>query len=410
VIDDNAEIRRILHDMILGPRGYDVSTANDGREGLERALREQPDLILTDVEMPNMSGLEVLEKLREAEYKWPVILMTFHSTETVAIKAIHLGARDYIRKPFEVEEVLRRVERVLVESRLRREREELLKRLESANRQLNRKVAELHTLYAIGQAVTSVLDLDKLLSRVVEAAVYLCRAEEGTLYLIDEESGELYMTAQQGIGEKAARGVRLPVSDSLVGQVIHAGKPAIVTSKTLNPELKILTGYLVHSLVNVPLQVKDQVIGVLSVANRIHRRDFTRDDMTRLQGLANYAAVAIDNARLYEATRKVIAAEVLNNAAVTISHYINNPLMALMMSVDRLVQARKEGASADWDDMLTEAARLTEMKVEEISAVISILRDLASPQFVTYMDNIKMIDIEAKVQERLRYIREKYRE
>ena len=126
VIDDSEEIRGILRDMILGPNGYQVATAQDGQEGVEYALREHPDLILTDVNMPRMTGLEVLQKLREAEYEWPVVLMTFHGSEDIAVQAFRLGVRDYIRKPFEIEEVLSIVERALVESRLRREKEELL--------------------------------------------------------------------------------------------------------------------------------------------------------------------------------------------------------------------------------------------------------------------------------------------
>jgi signal transduction protein with GAF and PtsI domain len=264
-------------------------------------------------------------------------------------------------------------------------------------------------MYAIGQAVTSLLDLERILIRVVEASVYLCRADQGALYLMDEETGELYMTAAQGIREKSARGLRLRVSDSLVGQAVRTGKPTAVTSRDRDPELKVKTGYLVHSLLNVPLNVKDRIIGVLSVANQVRPRNFTREDLNRLVALANYAAIAIENARLYEATRKVVAAEVLNNTVVTVSHYVNNPLMALMMNVDRLTQAKKDGKLTDGDDLVAEVTRFTEMKVEEISAVLLILRDMVSPQFVTYMNDIKMLDIEAKVQERLRQISKKYK-
>lgn len=409
VIDDSAEIRTFLGDDILGPEGYSVSTARDGQEGLLRALRERPDLILLDVNMPRMTGMQVLEKLRDARYEWPVILMTFHGSENVAVQAFRLGVRDYIRKPFEAEEVLASVDRALVEAKLRREREELLKRLEVSNQLLNRKVTELATLYAIGQAVTSLLDLEKLLNRVVEASVYLCRADEGMLYLIEEKTGQLYMTAAQSMGEKAARGLRLRVSDQLALQVIQTGQPAIVTSETLGTLQKIKTGYLVHSLLDVPLKVKDRVIGVLSVVNRARARNFARDDMTRLSAMANYAAIAIDNARLYQATRRLVTAEVLNDTVVTISHYVNNPLTTLMVNADRLTQAKKEGKIADGDDLIAQATRLTEMKVEEISAVLAILHDLASPQFVTYVDDIKMLDIEAKVRERLQFIKEKYK-
>ena len=166
---------------------------------------------------------------------------------------------------------------------------------------------------------------------------------------------------------------------------------------------------MVHSMLNVPLRVKDQTIGVLGVANRARRQDFTSADINRLSALANYAAIAIENARLYQATRKVVAAEVLNNTVVTISHYINNPLMALMMNIDHLAQAFSSNDSGFFGKELDRAIKFTEMKVEEISSVISILRDMVSPQFITYVDNIKMLDIDNKVQERLQHIQQKYK-
>jgi two-component system NtrC family sensor kinase len=408
VIDDSPEIRSFLCDAVLGPRGFEVILAHDGQEGLALALRERPDLVLLDVNMPRMTGLEVLEELREAEYEWPVILMTFHGSESIAVQAFRLGVRDYVRKPFEVVEVLACVDRALVESRLRREREELLERLEVSNRQLQRKVAELSTLYAIGRAVTSLLDPERLLNRIVEASVYLCRADEGMLYLIDEASGELYLKAGQAIGERNARGLRLRVSDSLASEVIRTGQPKVIRSLDPKVRQKLRTGYMVHALIHVPLRVKDRVIGVLSVANRVRAYNFGQEDTARLSALANYAAIAIENARLYEATRKVAAVEMLNNTVVTVSHYINNPLMALMVNVDRLAQAKEEGRLVDSDSLVEGAARFTEMKVEEICSVLSVLRDLTSPQFVTYIDDIKMLDIGAKVQERLARIKKKY--
>jgi two-component system NtrC family sensor kinase len=358
VIDDSPRIRSVLRQAFLEPEGYTVLTAHDGQEGLERALQEHPDLILLDVYMPRMTGLEVLQKLHEAQYEWPVILMTSHGSEETAVQAFRLGVRDYLRKPFKIEEVLARVRRTLVESQLRRDRDQLLKRLEATNRQLGRRVNDLITLYAIGQAVTSLLDLDNMLSRVVEASVYVCQADEGVLYLADQETGELYMTAAQSLGERAQQGLRLRVVDRLADRVLRTGKPI--------------------------------------------------DDMGRLTAIANYAAIAAENARLLEATRETAIAEMLNNTVVTVSHYINTPLMALMMKADRLVQAQRDGTLAESEELAIEMARFTEMKVKEIEAVLTILRDLVSPQVVTYIDNIKMLDIEAKVRERLARIKLQY--
>jgi signal transduction histidine kinase len=100
----------------------------------------------------------------------------------------------------------------------------------------------------------------------------------------------------------------------------------------------------------------------------------------------------------------------LNNTVVTVSHHINTPLMSLMMKADRLVQAQRDGTLAESEELVTDMARFTEMKVKEIEAVLNILRDLASPRVVTYIDDIKMLDIEAKVREHLARIKLQYQE
>ena len=408
VIDDSRRIRSALRQAILEPEGYRVLTAPDGQAGLALALRERPDLVLLDVSMPRMNGLEVLAKLQQTRYEWPVILMTLHGSEDVAVQAFRLGAYDYLRKPFRVEDVLRCVRKALVESRLRRERDELLKRLEASNRLLKRRVSDLTALSAIGQAVTSLMDMQDVLNRVVEASVYLCRADEGVLYLVDEESGELYMTAAQSLGEKVAQGLRLRVVDRLATHVLEAGKPILLTREVLSSRLRSQTGYLVHSLLSVPLSSRERAIGVLCVVNRVREQDFVRDDMDRLRAIADYAAIAVENALSLNNTRNAAIAQMLKNTVVTVSHYVNTPLMALMMKADHLVQARQEGQVVDSQGLVPEMARFTEMKVEEIKAVLTVLRDLASPQVVTYIDNMQMLDIDTKVQERLRHIKARY--
>lgn len=409
IVDDSEEIRSVLRDVYLAPQGFRVLVARDGQEGLEMALARQPDLVLLDVNMPRMTGLQVLEALREAQYEYPVIMMTFEGSEEIAVQAFRLGVRDYLIKPLEMGPVLAAVDRVLQEARLRRERQVLLQQLEESNRQLSRRVSELSTLYALGQALTSVLDLDVLLNRVVEAAVYLCRADECALYLIDEESGELYMTAVQGVGEKQAHGLHLRVSDALVTQVVSSGKPLVISDQ-LDGDAggKLRTGYLVHALLGVPLKTKTRVIGALRVTNMVRTQNFGNEDLSRLNALATYAAIAIDNARLYAQTRKVVAAQVLNHTAVTVSHYINTPLMTLSMRLDSLARAVQEGQIIDQEGLIAEAARFTQMKVEEIASVIAILREIASPQLVTYLNDIQMIDIEARVRQRLEAIKKKY--
>lgn len=334
--------------------------------------------------------------------------MTFYGSENIAVQAFRLGVRDYVRKPFEVEEVVAAIDRALTESRLRRERERLMRELAVTNQQLQRRLTDLGTLYAIGQSVAAVLDLEKLLNRVVEAGVYLTRADDGGLFLVEQESGDLYLTAAQGFGKTQSKGMRLRVDDSLIGQVVKSGKPLRSSAGAGEINLKVKTGYLVRYLLYVPLRVKDRVIGALGVANRVRDQAFTQDDQSRLSILADYAAIAIENAHLYEATQEVVAAEILKQTVVTLSHHINNPLTSLCMSAQTLALAAKEGRIRDDGELITRSVSFTEMKVEEISAVLSILQELVAPRSTTYLGNIKMIDIERQVKKRLEQIRKKY--
>ena len=93
--------------------GYEVITARDGIEGLERALDESPDLVVLDVMMPRMSGLEVCKQLRAKRASLPIIMLTARGQEIDKVVGLELGADDYVTKPFSIRELLARVKSVL---------------------------------------------------------------------------------------------------------------------------------------------------------------------------------------------------------------------------------------------------------------------------------------------------------
>ncbi len=129
IVDDSLEMRRALNHYMLAPLGYNVVQATDGQNGLETALKQRPDLIITDMNMPKMNGLEMITALHKANTQIPVILMTLHGSETIAIEAFRLGIRDYLIKPFTTQEVEQTVNRALTETRLHKEKEELTRSL-----------------------------------------------------------------------------------------------------------------------------------------------------------------------------------------------------------------------------------------------------------------------------------------
>jgi two-component system KDP operon response regulator KdpE len=111
VVDDEPQILRVMR-ASLPPRGYEVVTARSGQEALDRIRKEMPNLIILDLVMPEMSGLEVCRQVREFS-SVPVLVLSAKGSERDKVTALDLGADDYITKPFSMDELLARVRAIL---------------------------------------------------------------------------------------------------------------------------------------------------------------------------------------------------------------------------------------------------------------------------------------------------------
>ncbi len=409
IVDDSREIVTTLTD-VLRSMGYSILSAYDGQRGLQLALEREPDLILLDWNLPELSGYQVLYTLRKEGNKTPVVLMTLYGSESVAVEAFRLGVHDYLVKPFRVPDILATIERTLTEDHRRQERERISEQLEEANRQMEHQLLESTLMQAIGQSLTSTLDLEKVLNRVVEAACYFCNARESSLFLLDEQEDALIMRAYHGVDRDRPSDLRLQFSTSLLRQAVETDQPLFLASATDDQPIRLQAGYLVASLLFVPLRIHDQPIGLLGVTDKISSQAFVGDDARLLTSLASYAAIAIENARLYHSEKELARVETVKQMIVTLSHYIKNPLTAISLSIYDLESKHEQGRISCGNDLLKRNLQMIEMNVKEITAVLAILQHLAAPQATTYVDGVKMIDIEEQVREKVRRIRQEYPE
>src|SRR5215813_1207223 len=116
VVDDEPQITRVLRTS-LSSSGYEVRTAEDGHAGLRMAREWQPNLLITDISMPNMDGIELSRQLR-SESTLPIIVLSVKGEEKTKVEALDAGADDYVTKPIGMEELLARVRRNLLRTRL----------------------------------------------------------------------------------------------------------------------------------------------------------------------------------------------------------------------------------------------------------------------------------------------------
>lgn len=133
VVDDNEDLLNLLKNHILARLNYHVVCAWDGKQGLQKAQEINPDVILLDINMPRMTGMELLSALRDYDIKAPVVLMTGNGSEHIAVQAFRLGVFDYLTKPFSPNEVADAINRALQVARLTEEKQELMRTLAAAD-------------------------------------------------------------------------------------------------------------------------------------------------------------------------------------------------------------------------------------------------------------------------------------
>ncbi len=122
IVEDEKKIARFL-ELELKHEGYEIITAHDGRTGLEMAENEAPDLILLDLMLPVMSGIEVCRRIRQSKNRVPIIMLTAKDDVTDKVMGLDMGADDYMTKPFAIEELLARI-RVAVKRKTNSVKEE----------------------------------------------------------------------------------------------------------------------------------------------------------------------------------------------------------------------------------------------------------------------------------------------
>lgn len=300
IVDDGKENRDFIVEYVLHPNGFEALVARDGVEGMEMARQYRPDLILLDLQMPRMNGMQVLDALNAEQLNIPVILMTFHGSEEIAIEVYRKGVRDYVKKPYTVEEMYEAIDRSLAIVRLQREKDQLTERLLAASAGMNQRVRELNILYNVGKVVTSVTEIDGVLQKVVEAVSQLTASEESSIYLLDGD--QLHCRAIHRLADRRTFSIDEVRQDPLASQAIQTAQPIVASPEELQ-QAKQFNPSAPSGAMATPLIMLGQPIGALVARNyAANARIFTKNDAALLSSLSDYAAIAYSNATHIQST------------------------------------------------------------------------------------------------------------
>jgi len=301
VVDDEIRMCESLHELLSGA-GYQVTAVQSAKEAINNIKTQPYDLVITDIKMPDFSGIDILIEVKKVDPETVVILMTGFASLESSLEAIRKGAFEYLLKPVEFTQLEISVRRGLEKREAALGRKRLLEDLKIANHNLNTRLNEINALYEAGASLMQTTNLKGLLDKIVRLAAGVTDVEIGSLMLINP-TGE-YMTIKSFIGldSKIAESVKLPIGESIAGYVAQNGSPLVVRDVENDDRFKRINKerYSSASLMCVPLKISDRILGVINMANKRNGEIFTDHDLKLLTTFASQAAIAIDDARQYE--------------------------------------------------------------------------------------------------------------
>ncbi|MCA9975713.1 MAG: response regulator [Anaerolineales bacterium] len=322
VVDDDDFVRDMLVAR-LEFRGYQVIFAKNGREALDMCKQGEPDVILLDIMMPEINGIQVLQQLRAADLDIPVVVMSALDDMGSVVQCIELGAEDYLYKPIQSQLLWARLTASL-EKKYYRDREQ-------------QHLADLKLLQQIDRALNQTLDRQEVARLTLYWAVEQTKAADGIMGSLRNK--ELLL--------RATHGVDLPLESTLSLEElgIDASSSLDLTQETVAPKFRFhaeATHRIIFAI------YRDEV--ALDLVLLEVTKPCTAETLDFLGRLSTHAAIALHNAQLYA---DVQAANLAKSSFVAmVSHELKNPLVAILSYSDLLRRGVGGAVSAKQNELL----------------------------------------------------------
>ncbi|MBW1783794.1 MAG: response regulator [Deltaproteobacteria bacterium] len=292
VVDDDPVIRKIIRG-VLGNLGYPCEEALDGVEALKLIRAERFEIVLCDIRMPGMDGLQVMAEARKIRTDTPFIIITGYDGDYPYDQVMEAGAQDFITKPFTEEELKLKLARILEERRLALENRTLLEEQVRLNEKLS-------TVLSVAKDLSSELDFDRLFPLIISKVTEVMGAERSSLYIIDWDREEVWTKVAEKVDE-----IRVPLGHGISGRVAETGEIINVDDAWELPyydrSFDLKNNFRTRSVLCVPITNRSgDRIAVIQVINKTPEGSFDESDANLLISLASSAGIALENSFLME--------------------------------------------------------------------------------------------------------------
>ncbi len=287
VVDDENTVRSVLADVVE-TFGYGCMTAADGYEALQLVQDKDFEIILSDIRMPKMDGLDLLKEIKEIRPDIPFIIITGFLKDYTPDAILNAGAVEFIEKPFKIDEIKTKLDRLFRELRLARENRRLLLEQEKVNKKFS-------AILKMSTSLTGKQDFDNLLNNIIADTTRIMEAERSSLYIIDWDKNELWTKIAQNTGR-----ITVPMGRGISGKVAETGEVINVKDAWELPyfdrSYDIQNNFRTRSVICSPVcNTRGERIGVLQVLNKYGDNCFDKNDREILEAIASQIAITLEN-------------------------------------------------------------------------------------------------------------------
>jgi signal transduction histidine kinase/DNA-binding response OmpR family regulator len=344
LVENDPQVSEMIAQQTLRPLGYQVDVLESASFVLQEIDKISPDLIITNLYLPGISGKDLLVALSSQGIDIPVIVITPKGHESDALQAFRLGADNFLTYPMREAEVVNVVEDTLNQLRKRNELGIYSQQLDQINEEIGQRIHDYTEIFSIGKLAPSSASQQSLYEKLTNAGISVTQADAGWLLVFDVTQEKFVLRACFNADIEMQSMLNLPIENGLSALVAASGQVVSIHGDAVK---RFNLFRMVESVLVVPIKHEQKVVGMIGVERKT-AQPFTIDQQAKLEVIAEYAAILLDNSirfqileqRLYNLQQSCIYAtidsDIKNDLLRQAGMELRSPLSILMKNLDRL--------------------------------------------------------------------------